>query len=72
MFRDQLDRKALPVHKVLQEILVLQDLLGMNPQFKPKFLRHYADGRGMITDAINRFHEDTRSGEFPTQAESYH
>lgn len=53
------------------QVLVLQDMLGMNPAFKPKFLRHYADGRGMITDAVNRFHEDTRSGEFPSKAESY-
>ncbi len=53
------------------QVLVLQDMLGMNPDFKPKFLRHYADGRGMIADAVNRFHEDTRSGEFPSKEEAY-
>ncbi len=53
------------------QVLVLQDKLGMNPDFKPKFLRHYADGRGMIADAVNRFHEDTRSGEFPSKEEAY-
>ncbi|MEM6710315.1 MAG: 3-methyl-2-oxobutanoate hydroxymethyltransferase [Pseudomonadota bacterium] len=53
------------------QVLVLQDMLGMNPSFKPKFLRHYGDGRGFITDAVNRFHDDTRSGAFPTKAESY-
>ena len=53
------------------QVLVLQDMLGMNPTFKPKFLRHYADGRGVITEAVNRFHEDTRSGQFPSKAESY-
>lgn len=53
------------------QVLVLQDMLGMNPSFKPKFLRHYADGRGLISDAVNRFHDDTRSGEFPNKAESY-
>lgn len=53
------------------QVLVLQDMLGMNPDFKPKFLRHYADGRGMITDAVNRFHDETRSGEFPNKAECY-
>ncbi|MGI9324741.1 MAG: 3-methyl-2-oxobutanoate hydroxymethyltransferase [Pseudomonadales bacterium] len=53
------------------QVLVLQDMLGMNPDFKPKFLRHYADGRGMISEAVNRFHEDTRSGEFPSKAECY-
>ncbi len=53
------------------QVLVLQDMLGMNPGFKPKFLRHYGDGHSFISDAVNRFHEDTRSGEFPSKAESY-
>ena len=53
------------------QVLVLQDMLGMNPTFKPKFLRHYADGRGTVTDAINSFHADTQSGTFPALEESY-
>ncbi|MCY3640638.1 MAG: 3-methyl-2-oxobutanoate hydroxymethyltransferase, partial [Gammaproteobacteria bacterium] len=53
------------------QVLVMQDMLGMNPEFKPRFLRHYADGRGLIHDAVDRFAEDTRSGAFPATAESY-
>lgn len=53
------------------QVLVLQDMLGMNPDFKPRFLRHYADGRGLIRSAVDRFAEDTRSGAFPATAESY-
>ena len=53
------------------QVLVLQDLLGMNPEFKPKFLRHYAAGHAMMTQAVNRFHEDIRSRAFPDRSESY-
>jgi 3-methyl-2-oxobutanoate hydroxymethyltransferase len=53
------------------QVLVLQDLLGMNPDFKPKFLRHYADGFGTISDAVNRFHDDIQAGCFPSRQESY-
>ncbi len=53
------------------QVLVLQDLLGTNPQFKPRFLRHYADGFGTIRDAVNRFHADVQDGAFPSREESY-
>jgi 3-methyl-2-oxobutanoate hydroxymethyltransferase len=53
------------------QVLVLQDMLGMDPDFKPKFLRHYANGHGVIFDAVNQFHKETSSGCFPAQAESY-
>jgi 3-methyl-2-oxobutanoate hydroxymethyltransferase len=53
------------------QVLVLQDLLGTNPAFKPRFLRHYAKGHGVICDAVNRFHADVRSGDFPSREESY-
>ena len=53
------------------QVLVLQDMLGMDPDFKPRFLRQYADGRGLIRGAVDRFAEDTRSGAFPVAAECY-
>ncbi len=53
------------------QVLVLQDMLGMDPSFKPKFLRHYADGHGMIGNAVNRFHHETSTRTFPSPAESY-
>ena len=53
------------------QVLVLQDMLGMNPSFKPKFLRHYADGREVIGCAVNRFHHDTSTRAFPSRAECY-
>jgi 3-methyl-2-oxobutanoate hydroxymethyltransferase len=53
------------------QVLVLQDMLGTNPDFKPRFLRHYADGFGTIHGAVNRFHADVQQGTFPCRGESY-
>lgn len=53
------------------QVLVLQDMLGMNPGFKPKFLRQFADLKSIVTDAANQFHESTVQSTFPTDEESY-
>jgi 3-methyl-2-oxobutanoate hydroxymethyltransferase len=53
------------------QVLVLHDLLGVNPDFKPKFLRQYASGHSLVNDAVNHFHGDVVAGDFPTVAESY-
>ncbi|MEQ8486839.1 MAG: 3-methyl-2-oxobutanoate hydroxymethyltransferase [Pseudomonadales bacterium] len=53
------------------QVLVLQDLLGTDPGFKPKFLRHYADGFNVVRDAVNRYHADVQHGAFPAREESY-
>ncbi len=53
------------------QVLVLQDLLGMDTAFKPKFLRHYACGAHVVSDAITRYHQDVQAGCFPSLQESY-
>jgi len=53
------------------QVLVFQDLLGMDPTFKPRFLRHYACGNKVISGAINQFHQDVQRELFPSAAESY-
>jgi 3-methyl-2-oxobutanoate hydroxymethyltransferase len=53
------------------QVLVLQDLLGMNPGFKPRFLKHFADGHGLVSDAVNRFDAEVRHGCFPSARECY-
>ena len=53
------------------QVLVLQDLLGMQADFKPKFLRHYMGGHQALTDAVNHFHSDVSAGAFPTCQEAY-
>ncbi|NDV62428.1 3-methyl-2-oxobutanoate hydroxymethyltransferase [Puniceicoccales bacterium CK1056] len=54
------------------QILVLQDLLGMNLGFKPKFLRTYAEGSQNIMHALNSYNEDVKAGSFPSLEESFH
>ncbi len=53
------------------QVLVGHDMLGMNRGFAPKFLRRYADVAGVIEDAVKRYVQDVRSGDFPNAAESY-
>jgi 3-methyl-2-oxobutanoate hydroxymethyltransferase len=53
------------------QVLVLQDMLGMTPAFKPKFLRHYLTGEAAIREAVERYHQDVAAGRFPTPEESY-
>ena len=53
------------------QVLVFQDLLGMQKDFKPKFLRHYVSGECIITEAINQFHKDVIQSDFPSIQESY-
>jgi len=53
------------------QVLVLQDLLGLSANFRPKFVRRYLDGRALIADALERFGNDVRSAEFPAPEERY-
>jgi 3-methyl-2-oxobutanoate hydroxymethyltransferase len=53
------------------QVLVLQDMLGMQPSFKPKFLRHYLDGHAQLSSAVNAFHQDVTAGAFPNCEEVY-
>lgn len=53
------------------QVLVLQDLLGMNTDFKAKFVRRYLNGEELISSAINKFHGDIQSGRFPSEEEGY-
>ncbi len=53
------------------QVLVLQDLLGLNAGFRPKFLRTYLDGLSLVRDAVDRFDRDVKQGDFPAAAESY-
>lgn len=53
------------------QVLVLQDLLGMNIYFKPKFLRQYLDGHQTLSKCLNDFNSDVKTLTFPTLDESY-
>jgi 3-methyl-2-oxobutanoate hydroxymethyltransferase len=53
------------------QVLVFQDLLGLNKEFQPKFVRKYLEGFDLIKDAIDHFDRDVKSREFPAEKESY-
>lgn len=53
------------------QVLVYQDLLGLNPDFKPKFLRLYANTFDVIRNALDAYDRDVKAEKFPSQSESY-
>jgi 3-methyl-2-oxobutanoate hydroxymethyltransferase len=53
------------------QVLVYQDVLGLNPGFKPKFLRVYADAFEVIRVALDAYDRDVKDGHFPSESESY-
>jgi 3-methyl-2-oxobutanoate hydroxymethyltransferase len=53
------------------QILVVHDMLGINKDFSPRFLRRYADLSAIMTNAFSAYIIDVKSGEFPSQSESY-
>ncbi|MFO0724140.1 MAG: 3-methyl-2-oxobutanoate hydroxymethyltransferase [Myxococcota bacterium] len=54
------------------QVLVIYDLLGMNLEFQPKFVKRYAELGATIPAAIQAFKAEVRSGEFPSEAHSFH
>ena len=53
------------------QVLVIDDMLGKNKDFTPKFLRRYADLYTVMTDAIGQYVADVKSCDFPNENERY-
>ena len=53
------------------QVLVLHDMLGVDPAISPKFFRKYANTNELITHALDKFHDDVMSECFPAPVESY-
>ena len=53
------------------QVLVTPDMLGLNVDFHPKFVRLYAEGTKLYLDAFARYIEDVKKGKFPAENESY-
>lgn len=53
------------------QVLVIHDMLGINKNFSPKFLRRYADLYSVMTDAVKAYISDVKSKDFPNESESY-
>ncbi|MGC1242439.1 MAG: 3-methyl-2-oxobutanoate hydroxymethyltransferase [Chryseosolibacter sp.] len=53
------------------QVLVMQDMLGISKEFKPRFLRRYADLDSIVTDAVKNYISDVKSKSFPNENEKY-
>jgi 3-methyl-2-oxobutanoate hydroxymethyltransferase len=53
------------------QVLVLHDMLGINTEFKPRFLRTYLNLQEQIVTAIGTYVSDVKSNDFPNASESY-
>jgi 3-methyl-2-oxobutanoate hydroxymethyltransferase len=53
------------------QVLVYHDVLGLQDELRPKFVRRYASLRDESIDALRRYAADVRGGAFPDETESY-
>jgi 3-methyl-2-oxobutanoate hydroxymethyltransferase len=53
------------------QVLVMHDMLGINQEFSPRFLRRYADLNAVITKAVQAYIEDVKNRDFPNEREQY-
>lgn len=53
------------------QVLVMQDMLGITNEFKPRFLRRYAELHSIITGAVSNYVSDVKTKSFPSQDEKY-
>ncbi|MEY5049641.1 MAG: 3-methyl-2-oxobutanoate hydroxymethyltransferase [Bacteroidota bacterium] len=53
------------------QVLVSHDMLGINNEFNPRFLRKYADLNKIISEAIAHYIKDVKSSDFPNENECY-
>ena len=53
------------------QVLVIHDMLGMNNEFSPRFLRRYMNLYEGMTSAISQYVDDVKSSDFPNEKEQY-
>ncbi len=53
------------------QVLVMHDMLGINTDFNPRFVRKYLDLHSQVLEAVQHYNKDVKSGTFPNQQESY-
>lgn len=54
------------------QVLVLYDILGANPDFKPKFVKNYARLDQVVVKALKKYHQEVQKGVFPEESHSTH
>ena len=53
------------------QVLVMHDLLGINQEFKPRFIRQYLNLEASIHQAVSQYITDVKTVNFPNDSESY-
>src|SRR4051812_48928488 len=53
------------------QVLVMHDMLGINTEFKPRFLRQYLNMNEQVTAAVKQYIRDVKSVDFPNENEQY-
>ena len=53
------------------QVLVMHDMLGINTEFKPRFLRQYLNLHEQVTGAVHQYIKDVKSRDFPNENEQY-
>jgi 3-methyl-2-oxobutanoate hydroxymethyltransferase len=53
------------------QVLVLHDMLGLNEQFTPKFLKHYGKLGQAVRDAVRAYAAEVREGKYPGKEHSF-
>lgn len=53
------------------QVLVMQDMLGITKEFKPRFLRRYADLDSIVKSAVGQYVSDVKKKDFPNNDEKY-
>ncbi len=53
------------------QVLVMHDMLGINTEFKPRFLRQYLNIHEQATKAVQQYISDVKAKDFPNESEQY-
>ena len=53
------------------QVLVLHDMLGLNVDFSPRFLRRYNNFYEQMHDSVSNYIKDVKTNDFPNEKESY-
>jgi 3-methyl-2-oxobutanoate hydroxymethyltransferase len=53
------------------QVLVMHDMLGINTEFKPRFLRQYLNLSEQVTTAVQQYISDVKGKSFPNENEQY-
>lgn len=54
------------------QVLVINDMLGLDPTFSPKYVKRYANLNQVIKQAVEDFRQDVRAGKYPDDEHTYH